>query len=536
MKKLLLFLTFTLLTSYTFSQNTGWLRRAGGTNGDVGNSVTTDANENVYVTGYYKGTSTFGTTTFTSAGSMDIFVAKYDSAGTLLWAKTAGGGGDDNGRGVACDAAGNVYVTGSCKDTAHFDTDSVVAPSSQDEFFLVSYDPAGTLRWLKHSSSGFGIAWGLSLSVFGNNIYVMGNYSATRTIGTSTFNAVGSTDMFVVSYNMAGGYNNGWSFGGPGYDDGQDIHVASTNEIFVTGAFSDSINLPIGTLLSAGNEDVFIIKFDGTGNSLAALYGGGANQDVAHSVAVDANAVYITGYFQGPAQFASTSFAGVGGRDLFLIKYKRSDLHQVFANAYGGPNDDYGNDLALDKNGNPFISGIFTDTATFVFNTIYGKGGEEIFFGLFDTTGNVNWLLSAGGHSTDEGIGVTASAHGDLYGTGSFRDTAKFDIDSVMAAGNNDFYLVKFRPGPTGVHEVSENSQVKIYPNPSNDRLYIICEESGNFEITIRDILGRVLKHHSILHDGDKKSELFTGNLQQGIYFLEISNGQTHAAVRFVKE
>ncbi len=76
-----------------------------------------DGSGHSYVTGSFRGSATFGPgetneTTLTSAGGIDIFVAKYDAAGALVWAKRAGGTGSDFGRGTAVDGSGNSYVTG----------------------------------------------------------------------------------------------------------------------------------------------------------------------------------------------------------------------------------------------------------------------------------------------------------------------------------------------------------------------------------------------------------------------------------------
>jgi Ca2+-binding RTX toxin-like protein len=101
-----------------------WARQAGGTSFDRGRGIAVDNSGNSYVTGVFSGTATFGPgeaneTTLTSAGS-DVFVAKYDSTGALVWAKQAGGTSEDSGQGIAVDGSGNSYVTGQFDGTATF--------------------------------------------------------------------------------------------------------------------------------------------------------------------------------------------------------------------------------------------------------------------------------------------------------------------------------------------------------------------------------------------------------------------------------
>src|SRR5262245_44936828 len=89
-----------------------WAKRAGGISSDVGQGIAVDGSGNSYVTGIFQGSATFGSgelnqTTLVSAGPTDIFVAKYDSNGMLLWAKRDVGRGRCRGRGIAVDGSGN---------------------------------------------------------------------------------------------------------------------------------------------------------------------------------------------------------------------------------------------------------------------------------------------------------------------------------------------------------------------------------------------------------------------------------------------
>jgi len=97
MKKTFLLFILALCSIALFAQNEDWIwaKQAGGTIDDYGNSIAVDANGNIYVTGRFYGSSTFGTTNLTSSGGSDIFVAKLDINGNWLWAKKAGGTSDD---------------------------------------------------------------------------------------------------------------------------------------------------------------------------------------------------------------------------------------------------------------------------------------------------------------------------------------------------------------------------------------------------------------------------------------------------------
>ncbi|MEO5570138.1 MAG: SBBP repeat-containing protein, partial [Bacteroidia bacterium] len=128
LKYFLLILTFLLAMNHKSNaqvQNMVWAREGMGTGVDQGNAVTVDAAGNVYTTGYFESTCDFdpgaGIVNLNSVGNMDVFIMKSDASGNLLWAKSVGGTGDDEGKTIAVDASGNVYIGGSFSGTADLD-------------------------------------------------------------------------------------------------------------------------------------------------------------------------------------------------------------------------------------------------------------------------------------------------------------------------------------------------------------------------------------------------------------------------------
>ncbi len=105
---------------------TAWAE--GGTDTDYGYQVAVDPNGFLYVCGRFTGFATFESTTIASSGAEDIFIAKYNKAGALQWVKRAGGVGEDRANGIAVDAGGNPYITGSFNNTCLLYT----SPSPRD--------------------------------------------------------------------------------------------------------------------------------------------------------------------------------------------------------------------------------------------------------------------------------------------------------------------------------------------------------------------------------------------------------------------
>ncbi len=124
-----------------------WAVWAGGTNNDSGRAIAVDGSGNIFVTGYFMGEGMFGTTNVSvGSTSWDIFVAKYDSAGGLLWVRQAGGTMSDCGKSIAVDQEGNVYVSGFFSRSATFGPFTVTSPDP-GTMFVAKYDRNGNVLW-----------------------------------------------------------------------------------------------------------------------------------------------------------------------------------------------------------------------------------------------------------------------------------------------------------------------------------------------------------------------------------------------------
>src|SRR5260221_409050 len=120
MKKNVLIIMVMFIGVNCFGQAPSWLwaKSAGGISHDRCNGICTDVSGNIYITGWFGAPIVFGTTTLTSTGSQDIFIAKYDASGNVIWAKSAGGIYSDQGISVSTDAGGNVFISGSFSSTS----------------------------------------------------------------------------------------------------------------------------------------------------------------------------------------------------------------------------------------------------------------------------------------------------------------------------------------------------------------------------------------------------------------------------------
>lgn len=178
-----------------------WVQLIGGDGRDDQSAygIAIDGNDNIYLTGYYNGPTTFGSTEKISKVVSDIFLAKYDTKGNMHWIESAGGEKEDYSVGIAVDHTGNVYLTGSYDYTAKFGTITKTAKYGGD-FFIAKYNPlARAWEWVQSAGGSGGLNTGRGIAVDSQGrAHVTGQFSGTCTFGNTTKTAKGATDIFVI--------------------------------------------------------------------------------------------------------------------------------------------------------------------------------------------------------------------------------------------------------------------------------------------------------------------------------------------------
>lgn len=469
---LVLFLSSLIFSGKLQAQSCPWAKKASGTNEDFGVAVATDQSGNVYYLGnFYSQTLVFGSTTLHNQPyqafnyGTEMFLVKYDSCGTLKWAKQAGGNSDVFGRALATDATGNIYVTGYFfADTAYFGTLKLANTSGLDAF-VVKYDANGTPQWAK-LGSGNTHDKPYSIAVDGgNNIYITGSFnSSTITFGANSLaNGTddGSTyDVFIAKFDNLG--TSQWIRGSTSNanttDDafGYGISTDGAGNVYVGGAFaSNYIRFANDSLPSHGNydRDIYVVKYDANGNEQWLRAAGGTSNDAGYSIASDISGnIYLTGYIgdQATASFGPYTISNSGaGRQIFLAKYNSSGTPQWARTAAGDYySDNISNYVTVDGAGNPYIIGSYTSDSLNIgpitlFNAslLNGSGGGDYFCDVFvakyKPSGSLSWARSAGGDSTDLGNGIAAGPNGALYITGEyFSPTINFNGISLTGVNS----------------------------------------------------------------------------------------------------
>lgn len=310
------------------SGNVLWAKNAGGTYHSQSNSITVDSNGNSYLTGYFNGPSiTFDTTTLTSINGIDLFIAKYDVTGNILWAKNFGGSSDDYGTRITVDINGNTYITGYFSSpTITFDTIALTNIGGYD-LFIVKCDILGNILWAK-SAGGTSMDYiaGISVDINGNSL-VTGHFTShSINFGSNNLTNSGTYGFFVAKYDSLGNVLWAKSTDSNSSAAGTYLTVDLVGNSYITGQFSGICKFGNNTITSNGSWDIFIAKYDNSGNVIWTKNAGGTNNDICISMAMDYNYnLYITGFFDSSTlSFGSFSLVNKGGHDIFIAKIKNT--------------------------------------------------------------------------------------------------------------------------------------------------------------------------------------------------------------------
>lgn len=310
----------------------------GGANADNAEDIVIDNNGDIIITGSFFLTVDFGGQSLTSDGGFDVFVAKYDTAFNLIWAIKGGGTSGDESKSIAVDISNNVFITGYFSGTASFGGTNLTSTGNFD-VFVVKYNSLGVTQWArKGNGTGSAQEWGYGIAAdrFGNCVAV-GIYSGTSitfnsTTGSQTVNSNNTAniwEIFVARYSDTGTLKNLKSFGGSGYDYTYEVDVDYNGEIVLTGGFNGTVNFDATSLTStnAGTEDLFVLKLDTSCTGIWVLKAGSTSNYVwGEGITIDKTGnVLVIGTYEGNATFGTTNLTSAGGdesygEDLFIAK------------------------------------------------------------------------------------------------------------------------------------------------------------------------------------------------------------------------
>ncbi len=343
------------LAKYDANGNYVWAIKMGGSSFDYGTDLVIDGSNNIVVTGRFRGTGDFDPSANTvnlvnATGTYDIFFAKYDQNGGLLWAHGMGDSGDDQGFGITVDANDNLLITGQFAGTIDFDASGAtnnLTSNANNDVFLAKYDLNGNYLWAINMGGSNNDYGNSVITDAAGNAYVVGEFFDSGDYdpsgNTVTLSHLGGgTNTFFAKYDPNGNYL--WAHG-IGASNGLDIALGPDNNVFITGGFFGTIDFDPGTgteNIAATATEVYLAEYDSLGNYMwAGNMLGTTGVSTGRSLASDYKGnIYVAGDFFGTVDFdpsgsTSNMISAGSALDGFLVNYfecsNSSSVLDVFA-------------------------------------------------------------------------------------------------------------------------------------------------------------------------------------------------------------
>ncbi len=533
----LLILSLFVMSIQSFAQLTHqWSYGFGSPQGsDYGSFVKTDENGDVFVSGNFVGSvdySTNGTTqVLTSAGSWDVFLARYTSEGEIVYVIQNGGPEGDAGGAFAVDSTGNIYLTSSIIGTSDFDPGPGVFELTSlggFDIFLSKYDSSGNFIYafgigsvyddssldIVTDAQGFVYISGLFIGVVdfdpGPDEYIL---QPLNTETNTSFFAKYDSDGHLVFAKALGGTYSEFSL--------YDLEVDAAGNVYLTGDFTETADFDPGpgeVLLTASDYDIFFAKYDPQGDLVFVKRIEGDIDIVSIDLVLDHQQnIIISGYYYNFADF-DPDFGEFwlhifGTRETFIAKY---DQEGTFINAItlqGSPNSTgQGSGLDIDTDDNIYLVGRFTNDVDFDpgEGTAWESCGSDpsgIFVATYDPDLNFRDAFAVSGDNLGYVPKIAIDHSDNVFITGSFYHDPDFDPgpgQSILDShGYDDIFLAKYSTGDlNGAHQPTAGG-ISISPNPASGSIRLsvddylpsallsFCNAAGQSALSIPNIRGQ---------------------------------------------
>mgnify|MGYP001386115426 CR=1 FL=1 len=463
----------------------------GSTGSENFDSITIDSLDNVYVTGSFEGIINFGLNTLVSNGDSDVFVAKLNGDGFWEWAVNGGGVEHDEGSEITTgfNSTGHprLYVTGHFRGTASFGSNIVTSNGSSlySDVFVAELDTQGIWQWVS-SAGGPENDDGKSLDFvqYHSGIIVTGHFRGTANFDGFNVTSNGLSDIFVAMLDQNGNWEWVVSIGSSDYDYIRSISAVCSGDctivnptqykgdgsitaafsIYLTGRFTDTIQIGDDVLTSAGGYDLYLAKISNEGEWVWANGIGGSDTEYGGAVDATISGAYVTGSFSSlnssfgfdskGDEVYSTSTSGI--EHAFVAKYYSSgnvawlevpETTSAWAEAIGiHVNYDY-------ENPEIYVTGYYTGSIDF--SNLNGPGNETVLQAVDSTDvytykiienqwkdiRNLEWVLGIHGQGSEYSTDIAINTNEDVFTVGNYYIDISIGLDTLTSYGSSDSFI-----------------------------------------------------------------------------------------------
>ena len=427
-----------------------WAKQVPGSGFESVAGVTVASDGSVFVVGAFDGTLDLGGPPLTAGGTQDVFVAKFTAAGEHVWSTHFGGSSTAGASKIAVLSDGELAIAGSYRGTVTFGSTTLTSAGDQD-VYVARLTPTGGVEWAVTAGT-LGTESLHDMAVdSSDNIAVCGGINTGGGLPkTGSFfgrTLAGSTDAWLVTLGGTGTSTWAKEMAAGGIDDNCGVTMMSNGDVVFVGNYNGTVNAGGTTFTSVSNSlDMYFARFKGAdGSHIWSTTEGGAGNDEALDVDATDTSVVVTGTFTGSISFGGSTLVSAGGNDIFVAKFSATDGSHQFSTRAGGLQEDIGQHIATRADGQISVAGTFIGSADFGGTTLTSNGDVDPFvIDLDGTTGAISAVKSAGGPGRDEAHAVASTADSIVF-AGSFSSSIVILGQTFTSMGGLDGYVVRFK-------------------------------------------------------------------------------------------
>ena len=524
-------------TSFSFSSSAQngpakqWDKTFGGSNPDRLKALQ-QTSDGGYILGGESASGITGNKSQACQGANDYWVVKLDASGNKTWDKTFGGSDQDRFISIQQTSDGGYILGGSSGSGISVDKSQASKGGTYD-YWVVKLDASGNKIWDK-TIGGSNRDELNSLQQTSDGGYILGGSSDSGVSGDKNQICRGGYDYWVVKLDASG--NKIWdkTFGGSAFDELYSLQQTSDGG-YILGGSSDSGVSGDKSQGTKGGKDYWVVKLDANGNKTWDKTFGGSVGDELTSLQQTSNGGYILGGWSESGISGDKTQATQGISDYWVIKLDASG-NKTWDKTFGGSVYEKLFSLQQTSDGGYMLGGM-SHSSISGDKSQASQGYYDYWIVKVDASGNKMWDKTIGGSNGDALLDLRRTSDGGYILGGESNSPLSGD-KSQPSQGGDDFWIVKLAADVTGIKEPETNFAVSISPNPNQGKFTLQLNNlsAPKAEVTVSDLLGRVVLQQPLTVSNNQISEELTLPNAKGIYLLQVKVGEQILTRKIVVE
>ena len=284
---------------------------------------------------------------------------------------------------------------------------------------------------------------------------MLGTYRGTVDFGAGDV-AASDADIFLIKFNSSGVFQWVYTAGGSGFDDSRALALDSSDNPYITGSYSNTVNFGGGNITAANNYDLFILKLNSSGTYQDIYTSNIDTTTKGKGLFVDSSGnIYATGTFQNTVNFGGGNITS-SGMDIYLLKLNSSFAFQWvkrFASANGASGQALGLAVTVDDDGNVYSGGQIGGSYNLGGQSVVSGSNNDVYIVKHDSSGTFQWSKTfggaAGGDSTDKAQDIVIDSNDFIITVGEVKGSTDFSTvgeDTIDFGNDAHNWVLKIKP------------------------------------------------------------------------------------------